>query len=411
MVWYDIVIMAILAYATWQGAQRGFVTQLAWIAALILCFKFADKLAPMIEPQINVEQPLRHWIAMLVLYVGFSLGSFMAAGILNSWMEKAKFKDFDRHLGALLGFVKGVVVSLVVTFFAVTVFDSLKTIVLESYSGRGACWILDTVKPITPDYFPEYLQKAITELEKGLSPIHEEHLGDAASISDLWTSQPGMPADAGGHQGQGESGFQLPDIVDGMGGGLNSQSSGFQGAAGASVVNTGTSFDEMWRSLPQLAKDQFGAQLQQQWNSATSEQKKNLINTLGRSFDAEVPSVISSFLANVGSQPGSQPIGVGSPPGQGRFDQMLNEIGDIYRNREVVVKKTKEFLIGVPPQIQQAVIEDWFADLSLQTTDPDPLTNVQTRLDDRIIRQLDKAGVSFSRLSFDLQQRLNQSRR
>ncbi len=407
MVWYDIVILAILVYATWQGAQRGLVTQLAWIAALILCFKFADKLAPMIEPQINVDQPLRHWIAMLVLYVGFSLGSFMAAGILNSWMEKAKFKDFDRHLGALLGFLKGVVIGLVVTFFAVTVFDSLKAAVLVSYSGRGACWILDTVKPITPDYFPAYLQNALTDLEKGLSPIHEEHLGDAASISDLWTGQPGSSTTPGGVQGQGV-GFQLPDIVDGVMRGLNPES---LGSPKSSVVNTGTSFDEMWRTLPQLAKDQFGAQLQQQWNSATPEQKQSLVNNLGRSFDAEVPSVIGGFLTNVGGQSGGSSGGAGTPYTQGNFSQLLNEIGDIYKNREVVVKKTQDYLIGVPPQIQQAVIEDWFADLSLQTTDPDPLTNVRTRLDDRIIRQLDKAGVGFGGLSFDLQQRLNQSRR
>jgi len=407
MVWYDIVILAILVYATWQGAQRGLVTQLAWIAALILCFKFADKLAPMIEPQINVDQPLRHWIAMLVLYVGFSLGSFMAAGILNSWMEKAKFKDFDRHLGALLGFLKGVVIGLVVTFFAVTVFDSLKAAVLVSFSGRGACWILDTVKPITPDYFPAYLQNALTDLEKGLSPIHEEHLGDAASISDLWTGQPGSSTTPGGVQGQGV-GFQLPDIVDGVMRGLNPES---LGSPKSSVVNTGTSFDEMWRTLPQLAKDQFGAQLQQQWNSATPEQKQSLVNNLGRSFDAEVPSVIGGFLTNVGGQSGGSSGGAGTPSTQGNFSQLLNEIGDIYKNREVVVKKTQDYLIGVPPQIQQAVIEDWFADLSLQTTDPDPLTNVRTRLDDRIIRQLDKAGVGFGGLSFDLQQRLNQSRR
>jgi len=83
MVWYDFVILAILAYTAWQGAQKGLVTQLAWIAAIILCFKFADKLAPAIEGQINVEQPLRHWIAMFILYLGFSLGSFLAPDLLG----------------------------------------------------------------------------------------------------------------------------------------------------------------------------------------------------------------------------------------------------------------------------------------------------------------------------------------
>ena len=200
----------------------------------------------------------------------------MAAGTLNSWMEKAKFKDFDRHLGALLGFVKGVVISLVVTFFSVTVFDSLKSVVLISYTGRAACQVLDVVKPITPDYFPEYLQKAVAELEQGLAPIHEEHLGNITSISDIWNTKPGTstPTDV---QGQG-GGFQLPDIVDGVIGGLNPNSSNTNSSSQVPSASTGVSFDQMWRTLPKSAQEQFGAQLQQQWNSATPEQKNNFVN-------------------------------------------------------------------------------------------------------------------------------------
>lgn len=51
--WYDFVVLAILFYTAWQGAQRGLLTQLAWIAALVLCFKFADKLAPAIDHAIR----------------------------------------------------------------------------------------------------------------------------------------------------------------------------------------------------------------------------------------------------------------------------------------------------------------------------------------------------------------------
>ena len=409
MVWYDIVILAILVYTSWQGAQRGLVTQLAWIAALILCFKFADKLAPIIEPQINVEQPLRHWIAMLVLYIGFSLGSFMAAGILNSWLEKAKFKDFDRHLGAILGFVKGVVIAMVITFFAVTVFAPLKSVVLQSYSGRAACYIVDAIEPIRPDYFPDYLQKALAELHDELSPIHDEHLGEASPFSDLLKGSPSTSND--GNTGQG-GGFQIPNIVDGVLRGVNPDSSTSPGPPGSTNGNdTSTAFDEMWKVLPASVRETYGPQLQQQWNSATPNQRQNLITNLGRSFDTEVPSVISNFLSGVGSQSGTRPGGIGSTGGQSDLNQLLNEIGDIYKNRDVVVKKTRDYLAGLPVNVQQAVIEDWFADLSFQPTDPDPLTDVQTRLDDRIIRQLDKAGISMNRLSFDLQQRLNQSRR
>ena len=174
------------------------------IAAIILCFKFADKLAPAIEGQINVEQPLRHWIAMFILYLGFSLGSFLAARVMNSWLEKAEFKDFDRHLGGILGLVKGVAFSMVLTFFALTLSDTLKDVVLSSNSGRAACYILDTVKPITPEYFHEYLVKYEAELEG----IHQEELGSEGSIADFFKE-----TDSGGQGGA----IQFPSISDGLG--------------------------------------------------------------------------------------------------------------------------------------------------------------------------------------------------
>ncbi|MCP4510207.1 MAG: hypothetical protein GY826_27860 [Fuerstiella sp.] len=67
--------------------------------------------------------------------------------------------------------------------------------------------------------------------------------------------------------------------------------------------------------------------------------------------------------------------------------------------------------MGIPPDVQQAVVEDWSADLRMEANDPDPQTTVSTRLDERIVRQLEKARVSWNSLSFDLQQRLNQSLR
>lgn len=397
MVWYDIVILCILAYATWQGAQRGLVTQLAWIAALILCFKFADTLAPAIEPQISVEQPLRHWIAMFILYLGFSLGAFMVARILTSWLEAAKFKDFDRHLGGLFGLVKGVVFALVATFFAVTLSQSLKSTVLQSRTGYAACIILDSIEPLTPEYFSEYLARYKTEL----APLHDEHgdLGDGTTEIPEWTGGATSP----GGETDGPGGFSLPDFMGGLVGSPDPTSGS---STGSGSTAGGPTLDQLWRTLPQQMKDQFGAQVQQQWKAATPQQRQNLVDSLSRSFVSEMPAVVSQFLTSAGQ--GSSGQGSASPgPG---FAAMLNEIGDIYQDRQLIVQRTTEHLAGIPPQVQAAVIKDWYADLSLQATDPDPLTNVQTRLDERILRQLEKARVPLTDLALELRQRLNLSR-
>ncbi|MCA9051573.1 MAG: CvpA family protein [Planctomycetaceae bacterium] len=397
MIWYDFVVLAVLIYTAWQGAQRGLVVQLAWIAALVLCFKFADKLAPSIEHTINVEQPLKHWIAMFVLYIGFFLACFTVARMLDSWLEKAKFKDFDRHLGGLFGFMKGVIICLVATFFAVTLSESLKATVLQSRSGYAACVILDNIEPLTPEYFHEYLVK----YKEQLRPIHEQ-LGHETSLPDIWggTGGPGGSSAPTGVSGQG-NGFQLPDLFGGLAG-----SSTTSPAETPPPESAAPSLDAILRTLPQQLRDQFGNQIQQQWNSATPEQKQNLVNNLGRSFDYEMPSIVRDFVSTL-SQPTSTPAGTPVD----NTTRLLSQIGDIYQDRDTIVRRTQEHLAGIPVQVQQAVIADWYADLSLQSSDPDPQTNIQTRLDDRIIRQLDKAGISMNRLSYEVQQRLNQSMR
>lgn len=387
MVWYDFVIAAILVYTTWQGMQRGLVSQLAWIAALVLCFKFADKFAPAIEGQINVEQPLKHWIAMFILYLGFSLGSFMVARILHSWMEKAKFKDFDRHLGGILGLVKGLVIAMVITFFALTLSDSLKGVVLTSYSGKAACEILDTVEPITPEYFHEYLAKYRKELED----VHEGELGNAVSIDDLFPG--GSTPSEGGSGG----GFSLPNLV----GGLMGENSESPGASNSLAGNRGPTVDEMLRSLTPEIRNRFGNELQQRWNVASPEQRQRLLDGIGRSFETEVPDVVSDFMSSLSGQPST---------GQGSTNALLASIGDIYQNRELIVQRSREHFAGVPAAVQKAVLEDWYADLKLHS-DPDPATNVQSLLDERIIRQLERAQISFRSLSPELQQRLGTSLR
>jgi uncharacterized membrane protein required for colicin V production len=394
MVWYDGVILALLVYSAWNGAQKGLITQLAWIAALILCFKFADKLAPMIEPQINVEQPLRHWIAMFVLYIGFSLGSFMVARIMNSWLEKAKFKDFDKHLGGILGLLKGAVIALVVTFFAVTLSESLKATVLKSYTGIATCEFLDRVEPLTPDYFRGYRERYMEEL----ATIHNEHLGNPTTFPDLLGGN--GPTDS---QGQGSDGFNLPDFFNGLGNKTDAERPDNSGSV--DMVNTPT-FDQLLRELPTELRDSVSRDLQTRWNTSTAEQKQNLMRSLEQSLEYQLPNVVRDFLTTSGPQNGLQ----GSDMTATTFQAQLQEIGDIYGNREVIVQRTMERLTGVPAQVRDSVINDWYADIKMQPSDPDTTTTIDTLLDERILRQVDRAGV-WPRLSLELQQRLDKSRR
>ena len=124
--WYDLLTLGILMYAMFRGAMKGVVWQLATIAALLMCFFFSGSLSHVVAPFIRVEEPLNKWIAMLVLYLGFSFVSFGVARVMHEAIENMRIEALDRHLGALLGLVKGAMFSMFLTFFLVTLSHSAR---------------------------------------------------------------------------------------------------------------------------------------------------------------------------------------------------------------------------------------------------------------------------------------------
>ncbi len=404
MVWYDFVILAILIYTAWSGASRGLISQLAWIVAIVLCFKFADQLSPTIEPMIGVEPPLKHWIAMFILYIGFSLASFAAARMLHGWVAAAKLKDFDRHLGGLFGLVKGVVIALVVTFFGVTLAESLRETILVSKTGYAACLILDSIKPWTPDDAHPLLKESLAKYREGLRPI-EEHLGHEVTLPDIFGGAAGsVPAEkpvvSDTQSEPAEPGFNLQDLLGGAFGG--SREPAPRTGTGSSGSEVSPSLQEIVRMVPPALQNEVGRQLQEQWNNSTPEQKRLLARKLDESFPDEVRGIVGGFLDAASEQ--------GSANG-GMDVSLLSRIGDAYGNRQAIIERTQSHLAGVPAAVQKAVLEDWYADVTMQAVDPDPGTHRDTRMDDRILRQLNRAKVSLNQLSFDLRQRLEQSMR
>ena len=80
-----------------------------------------------------------------------------------------------------------------------------------------------------------------------------------------------------------------------------------------------------------------------------------------------------------------------------------------FLKRDDIIAKSKQYLAGVPSDVQRRVLEDWHADAMGLYNDPDPGTDVNTRIDDRIMRQLSRAGVSMERLEGELRTRLSQA--
>lgn len=201
--WYDIVILGILLIATFRGAIKGFIWQIAGIVTIVLCFIFAESLSVYVEPvltNLGVGTPLNHWLGMFVIYLGLSLVVFVIARTLKNIIEKIRLVEYDKHLGALFGLVKGVVLCLVLTFFIVTLSPDAHAAIRGSISGNAAALVMDRLHPVLPERVHEALEPYIHRLdhpELDLMHSHGEvgshHEGDAHEAADSHGHQADVP--------------------------------------------------------------------------------------------------------------------------------------------------------------------------------------------------------------------------
>ena len=107
---------------------------------------------------------------MLVLYVATSAGIWLAFRMVAGIIDRVRLKEFDHQIGALFGLAKGVLLCLVITFFAVTLSETLRQAVLKTYSGRYIAILIKRTTPIMPAEVQKVLGTYIEELDRKLDP-------------------------------------------------------------------------------------------------------------------------------------------------------------------------------------------------------------------------------------------------
>lgn len=402
---FDFIVLGTLLFCAWKGASRGLISQAAWIAALILCFKFSGVMAPSIEPMLAVDEPLRHWIAMAIVYLGLCLGSFVAASILTSWLERMKLRDFDRHLGALLGLLKGVIICMTVMFFALTLSESTRSTVAPSRSAYLAARLLyhlDPLIPLVPAEASETIHTVINAFNKNIVP--PDHLsGGTTSNEAVFGDEP--ETDSGKKDNSG--GFSLSDLWN------QTQTSG----GNSTPIPRDPTFQDLLKRLPEDVPAEMTRRASEAFLGSTAEDKRKLLEQLEAALPEESPAILGDFVRSLGGQGGNSSgttTGIsssGTAQLSSQSRQIIDQIAEVYGDRQYILSQTQQRFAGVPEQVQNRVLQDWYADLMLLNEDPDPGTTIRNTVDERILRQLDKAGISLERLDQALRSRLNLSLR
>ncbi len=410
--WYDILVLAILIFFTVRGAARGMVWQLAGIVGIVLCFVFADAISAFAGPYVQLEPPLNNWVILFGAYIAFTFVAFILAGRIEEYLTRVKLKEFDRHLGAVFGFVKGVVLCLIMTFLVVTVSEDARVALKQSRSGIAAARIVKVVHPylpILPDDLIIALEKYIHLLDE--NGAEEHYADDHNHVHDGHNHDEHGNEVSLGNEGQLESGSFLPsgntaspDWLKRLSGLVSQQTQ----QSLISAINQESDPQKRNAIIKGLVEGLTSVdrneriELEQDFQKIGSQGAQFLLSHLSKTLEISnsSPSTIPNSVSTIPSQTNATQVQIAA-----LRKQIVSAYTSDPAGRLEFEKQIEQFLGTLPEQVYLGVVKDWNADI-WSLPDPDRQTSGQSTLEQRVLRQVELNGIRFEDLKPAMQQQL-----
>ncbi|HTQ40281.1 MAG TPA: CvpA family protein [Pirellulales bacterium] len=185
MDWYDIAMLSVLGLATLMGLWKGMAWQLASLGSLVLSYFLALRFSYQLAPVFGSSAPWNRFVAMLVIYLATSVVVWLLFRMVARFLDRIKLRDFDHQVGALFGFVKGVLLCLAITFFALGLSDTLRDHILATQSGHYMALFLNKADAIMPPEIHRVLDPYMDKLQERLDPREPFQPNNLPSVDQL----------------------------------------------------------------------------------------------------------------------------------------------------------------------------------------------------------------------------------
>lgn len=167
---YDILMLVVLVGTTLFGFVKGMAWQVAYLASLIVSYFVAVNFSPQLAPTFGDSAPFNRFAAMLAIYVGTSFAIWMIFRGVAGAIDRVKLNEFDRQMGALIGFARGVLWCIGITFFAATLLESYRPTILNSRAGHYIGVLLAKSDAVFPAEVQKVIGPYVDRIEQGLDP-------------------------------------------------------------------------------------------------------------------------------------------------------------------------------------------------------------------------------------------------
>jgi membrane protein required for colicin V production len=188
---FDIVLIAILVAATVFGAIKGFAWQLTSIASIVVSYAVAYKFREPLSQSIDAAAPWNRFLAMLILFVGTSLLIWVIFRMVRRSIDRLKLHEFDQHVGAVFGLLKGGLYCVLLTLFAVTLAgDKVRSMVVQSRGGHAIAGLLTKSEAVIPPEVLAFVDPYLQKFDTRWNEVSEEQAIDQTRIATQPSPQP-----------------------------------------------------------------------------------------------------------------------------------------------------------------------------------------------------------------------------
>lgn len=183
---FDLIILVVLALFTLRGVMKGMVSQIVSVGSYIVCWLVASRFSFMIAPSIPAEEPWNKVGAMIVLFVLTMIGIRFAHGMVEKWVKSWNLtKKANRLLGGGLGFAKGLLICMVLTFFGVMFAESTRGIIFQSKSGLRLSQLIEKTGAFVPGDTCKILKDQLEQYHAKVSGTPIDPSLEAEPIADM----------------------------------------------------------------------------------------------------------------------------------------------------------------------------------------------------------------------------------
>ena len=132
---FDIIVLAILVALTLRGIWKGMVSQIVSVASYFICWIVATRFGSLLAPTIPVESPWNQVLAMGIVFIITLIAIRFALAAVEQLIKSWHLQKLNTLLGGALGFTKGLLLCIIITFFGVMVSETSRDVIFNSKSG------------------------------------------------------------------------------------------------------------------------------------------------------------------------------------------------------------------------------------------------------------------------------------